>query len=149
MLIRHLVKKMIARLFVNSISSSRCSQALFFPTTMKTPRIQNTSWLGLRWSAGGSTFSHSMGSWERSTLLYSLYTDVSTTSPLDDPLLKNCCNNWRQWGPKLRGGPHGQIVYVNMQNVRALREKDTEIRQLQQQMHQLEVGSMQTVYGHC
>ena len=47
------------------------------------------------------------------------------------------------------GGPHGQIVYVNMQNVRALREKDTEIRQLQQQMYQLEVGSMQTVYGHC
>ena len=39
-------------------------------------------------------------------------------------------------------GPYGQIVKVDMEKVRALREKDTEIRRLQQQMHQLEVGSM-------
>ena len=37
-------------------------------------------------------------------------------------------------------GPYGQIVKVDMEKVRALREKDTEIRQLQQQMQQLEVG---------
>ena len=46
---------------------------------------------------------------------------------------------------QIKGGPYGQIVYVNMEKVRALRERDTEIRRLQQQMHQLEVGSMQTV----
>ena len=41
-------------------------------------------------------------------------------------------------------GPYGQSVrvIVDMEKVRALREKDTEIRQLQQQMHQLEVGSV-------
>ena len=46
-------------------------------------------------------------------------------------------------------GPYGQIVKVDMEKVRllrekvrALREKDTEIRRLQQQMHQLEVGSV-------
>ena len=38
-------------------------------------------------------------------------------------------------------GPYGQIVNVNldMKKVRVLREKDTEIRGLQQQMQQLEV----------
>ena len=38
-------------------------------------------------------------------------------------------------------GPYGQIVKVNldMEKVRVLREKDTEIRGLQQQMQQLEV----------
>ena len=41
-------------------------------------------------------------------------------------------------------GPYGQIVNVNldMKKVRALREKDTEIRRLQQQMQQLEVCVM-------
>ena len=46
-------------------------------------------------------------------------------------------------------GPYGQIVNVNLEKVkllrekvRALEEKDTEIRRLQQQMHQLEVGSV-------
>ena len=46
-------------------------------------------------------------------------------------------------------GPYGQIVKVDMEKVLLLREKagelrekDTEIRHLQQQMHQLEVGSM-------
>ena len=41
-------------------------------------------------------------------------------------------------------GPYGQSVRVtvDMEKVRALREKDTEIRRLQQQMHQLEVGNM-------
>ena len=39
-------------------------------------------------------------------------------------------------------GPYGQIVKVDMEKVRALREKDTEIRRLQQQMHQLEVGNV-------
>ena len=41
-------------------------------------------------------------------------------------------------------GPYGQSVRVtvDMEKVRALREKDTEIRQLQQQMHQLEVGNV-------
>ena len=37
-------------------------------------------------------------------------------------------------------GPYGQIVKVDMEKVRVLREKDTEIRRLQQQMQQLEVG---------
>ena len=37
-------------------------------------------------------------------------------------------------------GPYGQIVKVDVEKVRALREKDTEIRRLQQQLHQLEVG---------
>ena len=50
---------------------------------------------------------------------------------------------------QIEGGPYGQIVYVNMEKVRALKEKDTEIRRLQQQLHQLEVGSRQTVCGHC
>ena len=42
-------------------------------------------------------------------------------------------------------GSYGQIVKMDMEKVRALRalrEKDTEIRQLQQQLHQLEVGSV-------
>ena len=46
-------------------------------------------------------------------------------------------------------GPYGQIVNVNLEKVKLLREKvkaleekDTEIRRLQQQMHQLEVGSV-------
>ena len=41
------------------------------------------------------------------------------------------------------GGPYGQLVSVNMEKlkvVRALREKETEIGHLQQQMQQLEVG---------
>ena len=45
-------------------------------------------------------------------------------------------------------GPYGQIVSVNMEKlrmVRALREKDTEIGHLQQQMQEMEVGS---VWGH-
>ena len=42
-------------------------------------------------------------------------------------------------------GPYGQIVKVDMEKVRALREKDTEIRRLQQQMHQLEVGYRHSV----
>ena len=33
---------------------------------------------------------------------------------------------------------------MDMEKVRALREKDTEIRRLQQQMHQLEVGNVYT-----
>ena len=43
-------------------------------------------------------------------------------------------------------GPYGQSVRVtvDMEKVRALREKDTEIRRLQQQMHQLEVGNVYT-----
>ena len=43
-------------------------------------------------------------------------------------------------------GPYGQSVrvIVDMEKVRALREKDTEIRRLQQQMHQLEVGNVYT-----
>ena len=32
-----------------------------------------------------------------------------------------------------------------MEKVRALREKDTEIRRLQQQMHQLEVGNVHKI----
>ena len=43
---------------------------------------------------------------------------------------------------QVEGGPYGQFVSVNMEKlrmVRALREKDTEIGQLQQQMQQLEV----------
>ena len=34
---------------------------------------------------------------------------------------------------------------MDMEKVRALREKDTEIRQLQQQMHQLEVGDVHKI----
>ena len=37
-------------------------------------------------------------------------------------------------------GPYGQLVKVDMEKLRTLREKDTEIRRLQQQMHQLEVS---------
>ena len=37
-------------------------------------------------------------------------------------------------------GHYGQLVKVDMEKVRLLREKDTEIRRLQQQMQQLEVG---------
>ena len=93
-----------ARLSSTTFSSySRCSRALSSPRTMQTLRIQTISWLGLKWSVGGTTSSHSMGSWERSTLLCSSYIDVSTTPQLDDPLLRSCCNNWRQWGPRLRG----------------------------------------------
>ena len=43
---------------------------------------------------------------------------------------------------QIEGGPYGQFVSVNMEKlrmVRTLREKDTEIGQLQQQMQQLEV----------
>ena len=43
---------------------------------------------------------------------------------------------------QLEGGPYGQLVKVDMEKlrmVRTLREKDTEIGQLQQQMQQLEV----------
>ena len=43
---------------------------------------------------------------------------------------------------QIAGGPYGQLVSVNMEKlrmVRALREKDAEIGQLQQQMQQLEV----------
>ena len=43
---------------------------------------------------------------------------------------------------QVEGGPYGQFVSVNMEKlrmVRALREKDTEIGQLQQQLQQLEV----------
>ena len=43
---------------------------------------------------------------------------------------------------QIEGGPYGQLVSVNMEKlrmVRTLREKDTEIGQLQQQMQQLEV----------
>ena len=39
-------------------------------------------------------------------------------------------------------GPYGQIVKVDMEKVKVLREKNTEIRRLQQQMQQLEVGSV-------
>ena len=47
-------------------------------------------------------------------------------------------------------GAYGQIVKVDMEKVRALREKDTEIRRLQQQMQQLEVGIVcgDTRYGY-
>ena len=47
---------------------------------------------------------------------------------------------------QIEGGPYGQLVSVNMEKlkmVRVLREKDTEIGQLQQQMQQLEVGMLQ------
>jgi len=39
-------------------------------------------------------------------------------------------------------GPYGQIVKVNLdlEKVRVLREKDTQIRRLQQQVQQVEVG---------
>ena len=43
---------------------------------------------------------------------------------------------------QIEGGPYGQLVKVDMEKVRmvrTLREKDTEIGQLQQQMQQLEV----------
>ena len=41
-------------------------------------------------------------------------------------------------------GPYGQIVKVNLdlEKVRALREKDPQIRHLQQQIQQMEVGGM-------
>ena len=44
---------------------------------------------------------------------------------------------------QIEGGPYGQLVKVDMEKlrmVRALREKDTEIEHLQQQMQQLEVS---------
>ena len=37
-------------------------------------------------------------------------------------------------------GQYGQLVKVDMEKVRILREKDAEMRRLQQQMQQLEVG---------
>ena len=37
-------------------------------------------------------------------------------------------------------GAYGQLVKVDMEKVRLLREKNTEIRRLEQQIHQLEVG---------
>jgi len=43
-------------------------------------------------------------------------------------------------------GPYGQIVKVDLEKVRVLREKDTQIRGLQQQVQQVEVGS---VYMRC
>ena len=46
---------------------------------------------------------------------------------------------------QIEGGPYGQLVSVNMEKlkmVRALREKEREIGHLQQQMQQLEVGSV-------
>ena len=66
------------------------------PGVCQTLRIQTASWLGLRWSVGGTTFSHSMGNWGRNTLLCSWYTSVSITFQLNDPLLRSCCINWRQ-----------------------------------------------------
>ena len=39
-------------------------------------------------------------------------------------------------------GQYGQLVKVDVEKVRLLREKDTEIRRLQQQMQRLEVGSV-------
>ena len=44
-------------------------------------------------------------------------------------------------------GPYGQLVNVNldMKKVRVLREKDTEIGRLQQQVQQLEVGWVYTI----
>ena len=80
---------------MNSISSSRCSRAIFFPTTMQTLRIQTTSWPGLKWSVGRTTSNYYMGSCQSNTLLCSWYIDVSTTPQLDDPLLRSYCNNWR------------------------------------------------------
>ena len=46
-------------------------------------------------------------------------------------------------------GPYGQIVKVNldMEKVRVLREKDTEIGRLQQQVQQLQVGNMCRVHN--
>ena len=44
---------------------------------------------------------------------------------------------------QIEEGPYGQLVKVDMEKlkmVRALREKDTEIEHLQQQMQQLEVS---------
>ena len=49
---------------------------------------------------------------------------------------------------QIEGGPYGQLVSVNMEKlrmVRALREKDTEIGKLQQQMQQLEVGMWESI----
>ena len=46
---------------------------------------------------------------------------------------------------QIERGPYGQLVSVNMEKlkmVRALREKEREIGHLQQQMQQLEVGSV-------
>ena len=46
---------------------------------------------------------------------------------------------------QIEGGPYGQLVKVDMEKlrmVRALREKEREIGHLQQQMQQLEVGSV-------
>ena len=53
---------------------------------------------------------------------------------------------------QIEGGPYGQLVKVDMEKlkmVRALREKDTEIGHLQQQMQQLEVGSVWEHTGTC
>ena len=44
-------------------------------------------------------------------------------------------------------GPYGQVVKVDLERVSALREKDTEIRRLQRQMHQLEVGRLYASTG--
>ena len=53
---------------------------------------------------------------------------------------------------QIEGGPYGQLVKVDMEKlkmVRALREKDTEIGHLEQQMQQLEVGSVWEHTGTC
>ena len=48
-------------------------------------------------------------------------------------------------------GPYGQIVKVNLdlEKVRVLREKDTQIRRLQQQVQQVEVGGIYHTVVWC
>ena len=71
----------------------RYSQVPSFLLTTQTLTILVALWDDLRWSVGQTTSSHSVNSWESSTLLCSWSASVSTTSQLKDPLLRSYCNN--------------------------------------------------------
>ena len=67
-------------------------------------------------------------------------------TPARRPSAKKLLQQLEAVRAQIEGGPYGQLVSVNMEKVkmvRALREKDTEIGQLQQQMQQLEVDMVQ------
>ena len=69
-------------------------------------------------------------------------------TPAQQPSAEELLQQLEAVRTQVERGPYGQIVSVNMEKlkaVRTLREKDTEIGHLQQQMKELEVGS---VWGH-
>ena len=74
----------------------RYSQVPSSPTPTQTLIIQSMSWVALRWSVGGTTFSHSVSSWVSNTLFCNWCASVCITPQPSDPLLRSCCTSWRQ-----------------------------------------------------